>query len=372
MFPFALPGCAIDQAHTVGAILFVQAHTLAPTATCPHCHQPASRVHSRYERTARDLPISTQPVVVRLLVRRFFCDHELCAQKTFVERLPELLPPHAQRTARFTHSLQAVAFALGGRPAARLATQLCLPASRMTCLRIIRRTPVLPVATPKVVGVDDFAIRKGRVYGTILVDLERGKPVELLPDRSAETLAAWLQAHPDVETIVRDRAAEYARGASEGAPHAQQVVDRWHLLVNVREALERLLTRRYAQLSALPASEELLAQLAQQRQHQPRPLRQPSANEADARQARRAHRVARYEQVRALHAIGLPITHIAQRLNVSWTTARNFAYAETFPERAASKPRASQIDHYSFYLAQRWAAGCTVANQLWREIVAQG
>lgn len=372
MLQFALPDCAIDKAETIGTTLLVQAHTLAPTASCPLCQQSSSRIHSRYCRTARDLPVSHQAVRVRLRVRRFFCDNEACSQRTFVEPLADLLPPYAQRTSRFTQSLQAVAFALGGRPAARLAAQLRLPTSHMTCLRSIRTSSSPLHLTPRVLGVDDFALRKGRVYGTILVDLEQGKPIELLPDRSAETLANWLQQHPTITTIVRDRAAEYARGASQGAPHAQQIVDRWHLLVNAREALERLLARRHAYLCAMPASQELLAHLAYQRQQQPRPLRQASAHETVVRQERRARRIERYEQARALHAIGLPLTQIAQRLKMSWTTARDFAYGETFPERAPSKPRASQIDHYASYLAQRWEEGCTVANHLWREIVAQG
>jgi transposase len=173
-------------------------------------------------------------------------------------------------------------------------------------------------------------------------------------------------------TIVRDRSTEYARGASEGAPQAQQVVDRWHLLVNFREALERLLTRRHAHLCTLPASQKLADQLVQRQQQHPRPLRQPSRKEAATRQARRARRYARYEQVRALHEIGLPLTQIARRLDISWTTARNFAYADTFLERAATKPRASQIDRYVAYLEQRWTAGCTNASQLWREVQEQG
>jgi transposase len=247
-----------------------------------------------------------------------------------------------------------------------------MPISRMTCLRVLRATPQPPLSTPQVLGVDDFALRKGRVYGTILVDLPQRRPVDLLPDRTAETFATWLREHPGVDTIVRDRSGEYARGASEGAPQARQVVDRWHLLVNLREALERLLTRRHAHLCVLGASQELKDQLAHRQLHHPRPLRQPSAKEAAIHQAHRARRYAHYEQVRALHGIGLPLTQIAQRLGLSWRTARNFAYAETFPERATIKPRASQIDRYARYLEQRWAAGCTNASQLWREIQAQG
>lgn len=238
-------------------------------------------------------------------------------------------------------------------------------------MRVLRASSLPSVATPKVLGVDDFAFRKGQIYGSILVDLTAGRPVDLLPDRTADTFAAWLREHPGVEIIVRDRSTEYARGASEGAPAARQIVDRWHLLVNLRETLERLLTRRHADLCKLPASEELLHHLSEQQQR-PRMLRRPSVREAAAQQARRARRYARYEEVRQLHAIGLPLTQIAERLGISWRTASNFARAETFPERAASKPRASQIDRFAPYLEERWTAGCTNISQLWREVVAQG
>ena len=263
LIPFTLPGFVVDGVQTVGPAVIVEAQAVRPTATCPVCQQPSSRIHSRYIRTPRDLPLSERRVRLRLHVRRFFCLAPSCPRRTFAERLPDLLPTRAQRTTRFTHSLQDLAFALGGRPAARTAAKLRIPISRMTCLRVLRATPQPPLSTPQILGVDDFAFRKGHVYGTILVDLPQRRPVDLLPDRTAETFATWLREHPGVDTIVRDRSGDYARGASEGAPQARQVVDHWHLLVNLREALQRLLTRRHAHLCALPASQELKDQLAQ-------------------------------------------------------------------------------------------------------------
>lgn len=352
LFPFRIPGFVVDSMHAVDETILVQAHAAQAHACCPACHTPSTRVHSRSIRTPLDLPLSEQHVQLHLHVRRFFCPNPTCPRRTFTEQTPELLQPRVRRTNRLIHSLRDVAQALGGRAAARTAARLRMPVSRMTCVRLIHTSPLPLRATPSVLGIDDFAFRKGRVYGSILVDLAKRRPIDLLPDRTAQTFAEWLQQHPGITTIVRDRSSEYARGATIGAPLAHQVVDRWHLLVNLREALERLLTRRHAELCALPASHEILEQVT--KRQQPRPLRPASADEFERREARRTRLYARYEQVRALHAIGLPLSQIAQRLGVTWTTARKFATAESFPERAATKPRASQIDRYVAYLEQRW------------------
>ena len=303
LIPFILPGFVIDGVQMVGPTLtlIIDARVVRPLVACPDCQQPSSHIHSRFIRTPRDLPLREQQVRLRLLVRRFFCSSPECPRRTFAERLPELLPAHAQRTSHFTQALQTLGFALRGCPAARTASKLRLPVSRMTCVRVLRASAQPAFPTPDVLGVDDFAFRKGHVYGTILVDLLQRRPIDLLPDRTAEAFANWLRAHPGISTIVRDRSTEYARGASEGAPQAQQVVDRWHLLVNFRDALARLLTRQHAHLCALPSSQVFKDQLAQRQQQQPRPLRQPSAKEATRRQARRAQRYARYELVGVEH-----------------------------------------------------------------------
>jgi transposase len=337
--------------------------------SCPLCTRPTPHIHSRYTRTLADLPWAHYRVRLHLQVRKFFCRNAACSRRIFTERLSTVAAPWARQTTRLACRLLAVGRALGGEAGTKLARQLGMQVSPEMLLQRVRFSRCPPQPVSRILGVDDWAFHKGHRYGTILVDLERRKPIDLLPDREPATLAAWLQAHPGVQIITRDRSAKYAEGARAGAPHAVQVADRWHLLKNLREAVQRFLTRQHARL------EQATAQVTQcqllEQTTTAGPVAMLSSRSAKEIQHNRAKRYARYCQVLELHHQGLSHKKIATTLGISPITVRTFIRAGTFPERATYRRR-SQLDPYVAFVHQRWAAGCKNPTQLWREIVAQG
>src|SRR3954447_7652192 len=237
-------------------------------APCPVCGSVSSRAHSRYLRTVSDLPWHGVFVALKVRARRFFCDEISCERRIFCERLPEI-GPRARKTDRLEEALLAIALELGGRAGASLAEELGIVAARDALLRRMKGAPLPEVGKIRVLGVDDFAFKKGSTYGTILVDLERHKVVDLLPERSQERLVAWFERHPgaaEVEVATRDRSNTYREGLAKGAPGAAHVADRWHLLHNLALALEEYLLQKRPVLreEAAPeaAPDEALADFA--------------------------------------------------------------------------------------------------------------
>jgi len=342
------------------------------SAACPLCHVQSCRIHSNYQRTVADLPWADRAVRLLLQVRRFFCDNQDCLRRIFTERLGPAILSYARRTTRRKAYLEEVGFALGGEEGAYLADCFGVPTSPTTLLRIVRQAGFPEMPTPRYLAVDDWAKRKGKTYGTILVDLERHQVVDLLPARTSEALASWLKTHPGVEVITRDRATAYAEGATVGAPEAIQVADRWHLLKNLGDTVTDVLARHRTQLSrTIPPVEPNPG-------HEPAPTTktQPQISISHAereRLRRRTERLARYEQVVTLRERGLTVNAIGHRVGISERTVNRFLTVGTFPERKRRRPsQPPLLEAYASYLHERWAEGCPNGTQLWRELVGQG
>ena len=336
------------------------ARARAGQAACPACGIVSRRVHSRYQRTLADTASSGREVAIRLQARRFSCGNGACAKKTFAEQVPGLTARYDRRTCGLDVVLQAVAVALGGRAGARLTGRLACAVSRSTLIRLIRAAPDPDTGTPLILGVDDFALRKGHVYGTVLIDIETRRPVDVLPERSAESLRAWLEAHPGTEIICRDRGGCYAEGAAAGAPLATQVADRWHLWHNLAEAVERAVARHRSCLREPAAGPES------------RPAAGHAAPAPETGLAARTR--TRHAEVHAALDRGLTITEISRTLNLERKTVRRYATASTADELTgdARLTRPGLLAPHQDYLRQRWDEGIRSTERLHAELRERG
>ena len=346
-----------------GAVLF-SARYWPAEAACPACGIKSARGHSSYVRRVRDLPLSGRPVLIYLAMRRFLCQNAACKKVTFAGQADGLTARYQRWSVPLAGLLTQVALELAGRAGTRLARVLGIAVHRGTLLRLVidLPDPELSVA-PQVVGVDDFALRKGHVYGTILVDAGTGRAIDILPGREAGPLEDWLTAHPGAQVICRDRAGAYAEGARGGAPGAIQVADRWHLWHNLAGHTARAVARHQSCLKQIAAAAE-----------QPQLPSEPVAAAVPVAESRLEARMRdQHAAVQALVARGLGLRAIARELGVDRKTARRFAQAATSDEavaRAVSRP--TVLDRYQPHLHRRWAEGCHDVAVLHGEITALG
>jgi transposase len=314
-----------------------------------------------------DLPWEGIAVRVRLQVRRFFCQNDACQQAIFCERLPEIAERYARQTIRLNQVFRHFGLTVGGEGGTNAASGMGISISADTLLRRVQSTPQTEITTPKVLGVDDWAKRKGQSCGTILVDLEKHRVIDILPDRQSGTLAGWLKQHPGVEMISRDRAGAYANGARQGAPDAIQIADRWHIHKNLTEAVERALQTKqgYLRQAAKQAHQELAPKIISPDQTSEPELSGKLALWNDRRQQR-------YQEVRDLWERGMTIRRIAEHFGMHRRTIRMYVKSESCPERLSPRKRSSQLDRHFDYLAQRWSEGCHNSAEMYRELRDRG
>src|SRR6266487_3872983 len=346
----------------------------SPTAPCPCCGTICKRIQSRYTRTVRDLPASGRPVHLMIHVRRFFCQESTCIRKIFAERFPSLTLPRVKFTLRLQEALTEMGFELGGEACARLGKNLSIPGSSDTILRLVKRAELPSAPPPHVVGLDDWSWKRRLRYGTLICDLESRKPIDVLPDRSVETVSAWFEKYPSIEMVSRDRSSEYAAAIKKGAPQALQVADLWHIGKNLAESVSTLLARCRAEIrrglhvQAEPSQErEEMEPVPEEERHPAR-----SRSEEQARVARRAQKLDRYEQIIELHDQGLTAIDIASRIGISGRTVHRWLAHGSFPEARRRRRRPSLIDPYERYVLARWHEGNRNGLQLYRELTSRG
>ncbi|MEK8091019.1 ISL3 family transposase [Methylocystis sp. IM3] len=338
------------------------------SGVCPDCGKRSTRRYGWHERHLQDLPAQGAPVAVKLRLQRWRCRNEACERKTFTALLPDVAAPRARRTERPTEIIYLLGHGVGGRPGERLIKRIGMPTSDDTILRCLKRRVKARRSkeTARVVGVDNWAWRKGSTYGTIIVDLERREVLDLFPERAAGMTADWLKRHPGVEIISRDRCGSFAQGAHEGAPQARQIADRFHILQNLREAVQAQLGRAagFSARPLLPADGEEVASV--------RDKHGGAEHRRLTRVANERSRQAVFDRVRALRREGRNVMDIARQTGFDRRTVAKWIRAEALPQRSASAPKTTSPWHFEDYLSRRWSEGCVRGRRLFQEIKARG
>lgn len=366
-------GMEIDQIQITQTGLVVSVRSTTPSSCCPLCLQSSSHIHSYYHRTLKDAPCVGRQLQLALTVRKFLCQNPDCSRQVFTERIPDLAEPWARMTSRLKEQITSLGLSTSGSAGVRLGDRLGIETTRPTILRRVMSIPDDARASVVYLGIDDFAFRRGYQFGTILIDLESHRPIDILPDRRAETAAAWMRDNPDIHVVSRDRASAYASAALEAAPQAIQVADRFHVCKNLTEATQLLLTRCQAEMAAASHLEEpvhnqsdnSVISISEWRPKEP-------ARVKEARLTRRAGREARYKQVMQMQSLGSTTREIACQLGMSQRTVQKWKASGTFPEAKKRRKKASSFDEFAPYVLKRWQEGERNGLALWREIVAQG
>ncbi|MFJ2444098.1 ISL3 family transposase [Streptomyces sp. NPDC087658] len=331
-------------------------------AECTGCGQLSAWCHSRYVRRLADVALGGRPLRIDLSVRRLYCENLACPKATFAEQVAGLTVRYQRRTPLLQRQVEDVGVVLAGRGGSRMLRILNITLSRCTVLSQLMRVPLPPLVTPRVLGVDDFALY-GDTYGTLLVDAATRLPLTLWEGRDAEQLSHWLREHPGVEVACRDGSLTYRQGITAGAPEVVQVSDRFHLWQGLSRRIQDIVSAHHG---CLPAALPPVSETA------PAPVEDSVENTAaDTRAGRHAQRL--FEAVHALTGAGRSHSSMARELGLDRRTVRKYARARTWQEVMRRPPRKpSTLDPYLDYLQQRWDEGQHSAKILHEELQTKG
>jgi transposase len=327
---------------------------------CPDCGRRSRSRHGCSNRSLQDLPVQGKSVTVKLLLSRWRCANRKCERRTFTDRLPSVAVPYARRTTRVVEIVGLLGHSAGGRPGERLMQRLGMPVSDDTILRQLKRDAAGAQRNSeiRVVGIDDWSWRRATSYGTIMVDLERRSVIDILDDRSVDSAAKWLRSHPSIETVSRDRCGLYAQAVREGAPQAQQVADRFHLIQNLRSAIEEQMSLSGRATGRAILSEDAIVDAATHR-----------------RRARLAHRQSRQEIFEMLHALrheGLSYSEIARRTGYERRSVANWLKFKAPPDRRRAALNPTSPWYFEAFLAQCWKDGNRCGRHLFHDVKQRG
>ena len=342
-----------DSIYSEPGILYIDTSACQTCSICPVCNKRSSKIHSRYSRTLLDLPISGHLSKIKLKARKYFCDNVECPRKVFTERFDYEIKPYYRRMIRSNDLLMRIALELGGNTGSAISRYVGIPVSPSTMLRVIKRLDIQPkTLTSGVIGVDDWAFKKGKTYGTVIVDLERKEVVDLLPDRESGTLAEWLKKHPGIKTVSRDRYGPYALGIKTGAPNANQVSDRFHLLMNLGDATKRIFQSKGKELR------EVFTLYNDPKKEPYQPVNIESTVQSTAEVAEPSFTTAnisidkqhKFENVKDLYSKGISIRQIARTVRLTRITVRKYITIEQLVKRQSRTT--TNLDAFIDFLIQ--------------------
>lgn len=348
----------------------VELESCQPQSICPLCGKASSKEHSRYFRKLMDEPIFGNRAYLGLSVRKFYCHTKNCERKIFTERFSSFIKSYARKTDRLKESLTALAFSSNAETGKKVSRKLSLPVSADTLLRLIRKSSEKGDENLKIIGVDDWAIKKGNHYGTIICNLETHKPVDVFPERSTEALEKWLRKHPGIEIATRDRSNSYRKAFNNTSPKTTQIADRFHLSKNLLDALKNFVKRTFGSRIHIGYKEiEIKKTLhIQVKKSKEKILSKAEKNGIEARNKKR--KIVR--EVKKMYSEGKSISAIFKTMHLAKATIRRYLHLDE--EEAVtyqSSTRSSILDPYLEIIETLIAEGKT-ASKIFNEIKAMG